>query len=362
MVIENSIQKSKTEKPVLIVNSFERKTGIGRYVEILHSAVCEIGALLTLDFIPPTKIKSDTFEGIHLKGISAEKFPNLSKSINTMFQGPLFARPLSGYANKFRILHYSDPGIKPLNNDGIITIHDLTMLGKSSISDVYGRVCKGNLKKYRHFQNVIVDSDYVKGEVENNGFEGKVHLIHLAPSPNFFPLNKDKAEIKMQLGLPINKKLLLSISTKSERKNLPFLSRAVEALGNDYSLVRVGDGMMNAINYSNVDDSTLNMLYNASDALLFPSKEEGFGFPAIEALATGLPVLALDIPTMNEVTGNAFPLSDGTIADYVKNIIEVTNSQDDLKKIAIQRAKHFSLEKFKHSMLNLYNTILSNYI
>jgi glycosyltransferase involved in cell wall biosynthesis len=63
-----------------------------------------------------------------------------------------------------------------------------------------------------------------------------------------------------------------------------------------------------------LDASQLLALYQQCDALLYPSKWEGFGIPPLEALACGAPVIASDIPVHREVLGDAVtrvPLGDG---------------------------------------------------
>ena len=54
-----------------------------------------------------------------------------------------------------------------------------------------------------------------------------------------------------------------------------------------------------------VSDQTLVALYNRASLLLFPSHSEGFGWPVLEALACGCPVVTTGMPPMTEVGGNA---------------------------------------------------------
>jgi glycosyltransferase involved in cell wall biosynthesis len=66
--------------------------------------------------------------------------------------------------------------------------------------------------------------------------------------------------------------------------------------------------------FSNLDSHTLQAVYSTACAFLFPSLAEGFGWPIIEALACGCPVLTTDAPPMNEVGGDAadyLPLLQG---------------------------------------------------
>ncbi|MBI1247009.1 glycosyltransferase [bacterium] len=115
----------------------------------------------------------------------------------------------------------------------------------------------------------------------------------------------------------------LMVSTIEIRKNHNYLIDAFEHLwaqNHDVSLVLVGrigwkcdDVVERIVNHpesgkrlhllSNVDDKTLNYIYQNSKAFIFPSKAEGFGLPIVEAQHHGLHVFASDIPIFREVAG-----------------------------------------------------------
>ena len=58
-----------------------------------------------------------------------------------------------------------------------------------------------------------------------------------------------------------------------------------------------------------VDDEDLAAIYTGAHALVFPSDDEGFGLPPVEALACGTPVAACDVPALREVLGDRVALS-----------------------------------------------------
>lgn len=75
-----------------------------------------------------------------------------------------------------------------------------------------------------------------------------------------------------------------------------------EGLQNSYDQSPVRDGIHFLINAS---DALVKKLYQAASMLLFPSLAEGFGWPVIEAMASGCPVVTTDAPPMTEVAGGA---------------------------------------------------------
>ncbi|MCR5865814.1 MAG: glycosyltransferase [Aquincola tertiaricarbonis] len=75
----------------------------------------------------------------------------------------------------------------------------------------------------------------------------------------------------------------------------PAVQSAIAALPASARVVRLHD----------IDNETMRACYSAASAFLFPSLEEGFGWPIVEALACGCPVITTDAPPMNEVGGSA---------------------------------------------------------
>lgn len=97
-----------------------------------------------------------------------------------------------------------------------------------------------------------------------------------------------------------------------------------------------------------VDERTLLALYRHASMLLFASRYEGFGFPALEAMAMGTPVLASTAPALVEVTGDAAlhadPLSH---ADLVRNICVLDRDED--RRSALIGAGHGRVSQFRWS-------------
>ena len=99
--------------------------------------------------------------------------------------------------------------------------------------------------------------------------------------------------------------------TPDPRKRVAALARAAREL----PLVLVGPTsawareLPGVIVTGAVDDEDLAAIYTGAHALVFPSDDEGFGLPPVEALACGTPVAACDVPALREVLGDRVALS-----------------------------------------------------
>lgn len=101
----------------------------------------------------------------------------------------------------------------------------------------------------------------------------------------------------------------------------------------------------------------LALLLSGAKALVFPSFDEGFGLPIIEAMAVGCPVITSNISAMPEVAGGAAHLVDPNhsedIFEAMKRILEDSVFTSDLKEKGLQRAKHFSWLKTAQKTLDI---------
>lgn len=261
---------------------------------------------------------------------------------------------------KSSIVHYTTFGLPILSSDprDIATIHDLFFLHEGD--EAYRKffnVSKGFLERFKKFENVVAPSEHIKKELLEFGFEGKISVIYIA-IPEGIQHTGNKVELRRKLNLPLDKKLILSVSSALKRKNLGVVRETMEALGDDYRLVRVGPPVGNSINLSSLSSEQLSDIYNACDAFFFPTLGEGFGKPVIEAFKAGIPVVASNIDVMKEVAGNAAVLVDPDVKGCISGIKECINGRDSYIKRGFERAELFSKEKFRANVTEYYNSIL----
>ena len=109
---------------------------------------------------------------------------------------------------------------------------------------------------------------------------------------------------------------------------------------------------------NNVSDEQLVSLYNRASLFVFPSLEEGFGLPPLEAMACGTPVVAANNSSIPEIVGDAAIQFPGeNIQDLKEAIIKVlcdSELQSRMRESGIERSTHFSWEKCARDTMDVY--------
>ncbi|MGH7001152.1 MAG: glycosyltransferase [Stellaceae bacterium] len=110
-------------------------------------------------------------------------------------------------------------------------------------------------------------------------------------------------------------------------------------------------------NAGNKDAAGISTLYDSLDIFAFPSLVESFGFPLVEAMAKGLPVVAADTASNREVAGNAgsyfSPFDSEALATMLGRIIDDPSLRKHKAAAALARAQHFSWERAAEETLAL---------
>jgi glycosyltransferase involved in cell wall biosynthesis len=213
----------------------------------------------------------------------------------------------------------------------------------------------------------------------------KISVIHLGIDNDLFrkiPNSELKNGIKAKYSLP--EKYILFVGNVKPHKNLRTLIKAFNSVkGNipDYKILIVGkkegfitgdNKIFKLIEYFELQQSIvftgyvpfedLPYLYNLASVFAFPSIYEGFGFPPLEAMACGCPVVSSDRASMPEICGEAVRYIDAHNKDSLANgILEMINNADLQKKFVeggnIQYKK-FTWSNSVKEFANLLNSSL----
>jgi glycosyltransferase involved in cell wall biosynthesis len=161
-------------------------------------------------------------------------------------------------------------------------------------------------------------------------------------------------------GLGVTGPYVLTAGGASERKNLAALADAwprVKAARPDMTLVLAGPphsrrtelfGSLPGVRLvGRVADDVLPGLYAAASVVVVPSLVEGFGLPALEGMATGVPVVASDRSSLPEVVGAGGLLVEPTGAALAQGVLDVLTGGPDVEAMArrgLERARRFTWE------------------
>jgi glycosyltransferase involved in cell wall biosynthesis len=198
--------------------------------------------------------------------------------------------------------------------------------------------------------------------------EKRIRVIYPGIDHSLFTLdNASDLERRRQLlaRLDISGRFLLYVGDSEPRKNLQRVLAALAGIPADIKLVLAGkraptdrrlqswiqelrlDGRVLTPGF--VADSDLPLLYGAADAFIFPTLYEGFGFPLVEAMACGCPVITSNLSSMPEVAGGACLLVDPCSVDEIRAAIwQVTEDaalRQELTAAGLRRAADFSWER-----------------
>ena len=227
----------------------------------------------------------------------------------------------------------------------VVTVHDVAVLRHPEVfpawTRLYGRT--GLRATIRAADRVFAVSEFSKREtVELAGVDAdRVDVVPNALEPVF------SAE-----GPRLEGEYVLAVGTLEPRKNLARVVAATERAGVELRLVGApgwGEAGVSGAHVSwlgRIEDDELAAAYRGARCLVFPSLYEGFGIPALEAMACGTPVVASAGGAVEEVTGGAAvlvgPLDVSAIA---AGIGEAHRRRDELVPLGLARAREYTWER-----------------
>jgi glycosyltransferase involved in cell wall biosynthesis len=207
----------------------------------------------------------------------------------------------------------------------------------------------------------------------------KITVVHHGVTPDFKPVEDPArlAAVRQKYGLG-GQPFILTLGTIQPRKNYQRLVQAFARIDPSLALVIVGSrgwyddaifdevrrlGLEQRVYFPGfVADADLPALYSAASLFVYPSLYEGFGLPALEAMACGTPVIASNQSSLPEVVGDAGLLVDPRHVEVITEAMLRVLADDALRQQLAQagrrRAAQFTWEQVAAKMIDLYQTVL----
>jgi len=231
---------------------------------------------------------------------------------------------------------------------------------------------------------IIVDSRFIENELISllDVPRERITVVYLGVSQDYRPRDNEVLALKLKEFDLEPKGYILSVGTLEPRKNILSLLQAYELLPNSlkerWPLVVVGmrgwkdqviskrldslvsTGRIRALGY--VSSDKLPVIYAGAALFVYPSIYEGFGLPPLEAMASGVPVVASNRASLPEIVGNAGVLIDpediDSLAQVIESLLDDQGKCEQMARMGLQQAQKFTWKACAEKTFSVYQDVL----
>lgn len=256
----------------------------------------------------------------------------------------------------------------------VVTVHDIIPYATKTYATIGERILYPFLLiALKNAVHIIADSEYTKKDIIQ-------YIQYPEDNISVVPLGVNHQEFFVDKIVKRKSKVLLYVGSEAKRKNLTVLLKALALVIQeipDVLLIKVGQAqdatmhknMLKTVSQLNLIEhviwkdyvETLRDEYNQATLFVFPSLYEGFGFPVLEAMACGCPVITCDKTSLPEIAGDAAMYFDGqNEKDLAKKIIFILKDKSVQQKMAkkgINQAKKFTWKKCAEKTMKVYEHV-----
>lgn len=330
-----------------------------------------------------------------LSEAAARSFPETGDNVHYEILAPRLrlvsmslSLPLAIKRGGLDIFHatFTPPPYSP--RDYVFTMHDTSMFEHPEFYPALirlrlNRLIRTGLRKSRV---VICISEHCRQTVRDlfDIPDERLAVAYHGIDPNFKRVEAENARKQVIRHYGLHDPYMLYVGKFEKRKNIFRILKAyrefIDRNGSEVKLVMAGkrdwnndavDKLVTELELADhiiqpgyVDAAHLPALYSAAEVFLFPSLWEGFGFPVLEAMTCGTPVITSNSSSLVEVAGNAALLTDPYQVDDIAQAMDRLHNDAKLKqqlvKKGFERTGDFSLEKCTQQTLNAYEQALHN--
>ncbi len=363
--------------------AYEQGAGIGRYVREIVGALARqpadyeyrlfVSGVTPDKPLPPRPAPHFTWKPTRLSPLWMAR----------IWQRARIPLPAEYFTGRIDLFHATDFVLPPVLARSLLTVHDLSFV---RVPEAAPPLLKAYLdvvvpRSVHRADHILADSQATKDDlIDLYGTpEAKITVLLSGVDARFKPTRDDT--IRQKYGIPA-RPYIFSVGTVQPRKNYARLIHALAALrgrGTDIGLVIAGgkgwleDPIYAAIQDAGVgeyvhftgfaDDADLPALYSEALITALPSLYEGFGFPVIESMACGTPVLTSNVSSLPEVAGDAGitvnPKALDELVEGLQRLIDDEPLRDTLIRRGLERAKRFTWERTAQQLHAIYARMLS---
>ena len=345
---------------------FGPKTGVGFAVEAMHSALAARDDLELVDYVLSLRARPEP--------------PTRKLPLPAALAHRLWARGDRPQADRWlhdvQVVHGTNYVVPPSRLPRLVSVYDCWFLHHPEDASPAVRLAGKVLRRAVAGGAVVHTSSHATNRAVRELMPGaSVHTVHLAP------LDLPPPPASSPIPELTTRPFVVAIGTLERRKNLPLLVKAFGVLAKEQAGVRLvlagGDGddrdaIHDAIDAlgsnahrvmftGRIDEGVRSWLLHHAAVLAYPSLDEGFGFPLLDAMQAGVPVVASDAGSIPEVAGDAALLCPPTdVEGLARNLAVAINSPSvraDLVAAGARRLQHFTWQRCAAEMAELYRLV-----
>jgi glycosyltransferase involved in cell wall biosynthesis len=242
-------------------------------------------------------------------------------------------------------------------------------------------------RSVKRADHVIADSQATKNDlIDIYGTEpDKISVVLSGVDEQYRPVEDAKLRrlVREKYNIPVDVPYIFSIGTVQPRKNYGKLISAIVRLRDDFPDIHLviagGKGWLEGPIYQAVDaldlqdrvhfigfadEADIPVLYSDARCTAYISLYEGFGFPVVESMACGTPVLTSNVSSMPEVGGTAaFYVDPYDIDDITSGLRRILTDEDlrkRLRETGFRQVKRFTWERSAQDLLSTYERVLNS--
>lgn len=362
------------------------RSGIGMYAERIMKALLRIDQ--ENEYFLFLTERNDSFVAENLKIVLIEGYHRAG--LNRWWENVLF--PLFARRNNIKVL-FSPANHLPLWPRSrelskwqnrvryVATIHDV-------ITDILPETFTPKMRFWQKIFNTnaakVADQLITVSESTARDFiriygqpRGHLRTVHSGVDEFFRPVKNKRMLHEVQNRYHLPQSFVLFVGTIEPRKNVSGLFRAYALIPSElrmkFPLVMVGGegwysreilsqisslGLADSvIRLGYVSDKDLPALYTLATVFVFPSLYEGFGYPPLEAMSCGTPVISSNKSSIPEVVGGAAVLVDPhnveSLAQGLKRVLVSKRLRGELNKKGLRRARLFGWQQSAEQTLSI---------